>query len=540
MPQNHYVMRTPIFIALILLVPLLLSAQQADRTYTNPILPGYHPDPSICRSGDDYYLVNSSFEWFPGIPVYHSRDLVNWELIAYGINRPGQLPLDKGTGDSRGIFAVSIREHDGIFYLITTCVDCGGNFYLTAPDPSGPWSDPVWLDAPGIDPSLMWDSDGRCYYVGNGNLTGSQAWPSQQGAWLQELDLQEKKLTGPRTQLTHGHASNAVWAEGPHLYKIDGKYLLTIAEGGTGFNHAVTVHHSDSLRGPYIPDQTNPVMTHRHLGREYPVQCTGHADLVQTQNGDWWAVLLATRVEKGYTQLARETFLAPVTMENGTPVFNPGSGHLPVQAAVPDLPFTPAEPEPSKDEFDGDRLPLYWNMLRAPETEWFDLNGGQLLLTLRSARIDSLDNPSFLARRIEHHRFTATTSVSFKAADDSEMAGLVLYRNSKHHFQLMKGHDEILLIRTDGPEQEIVARVPWKKKDVLLSAEADGKDVRFYFGSTHCELQPIGEVQVLRILSDERAGGFNGPYTGMYAVSDTDKSHTAAFDWFEYRGKANE
>ena len=205
---------------------LFTTTAFSQTNFQNPILPGYHPDPSICRVGEDYYLVNSTFEWFPGMPIHHSKDLVNWELIGYGIHRPEQLALQKGLGDFMGVFAVTIRYHDGIFYLINTCVQCekGGNFYITATNPAGPWSDPVWLDAPGIDPSLMWDDDGKCYYVGHGNLKGKQDWPQQQGAWLQELDTDQGKLVGPRKQLTYGHANNAVWTEGPHLYKINGKY----------------------------------------------------------------------------------------------------------------------------------------------------------------------------------------------------------------------------------------------------------------------------------------------------------------------------
>ena len=314
--MNHFRKLKTTVAAFFLLLAFTLSAQ-IPETYKNPIISGFHPDPSICRVGDDYYMVNSSFEWFPGMPIHHSKDLVNWELIGYGIHRPEQLNLQEGLKDYMGIFAVTIRHHDGLFYLITTCVQCekGGNFYITAENPAGPWSDPVWLDAPGIDPSLMWDDDGKCYYVGHGNLKGKQEWPNQQGAWLQELDTQQKKLVGPRKQLTHGHANNAVWTEAPHLYKINGKYLLMVAEGGTEYNHSVTVHHSDSLWGPYISDQINPVLSHRQLGKNYSIYAVGHADLVQTQKGDWWAVALGKRNYAGITVLARETFLTPVQFE---------------------------------------------------------------------------------------------------------------------------------------------------------------------------------------------------------------------------------
>ena len=205
---------------------ILAKAQNSPVNFQNPILPGFSPDPSICRVGDDYYLATSSFVWYPGIPVYHSKDLVNWKLIGHGISRPSQLDFSR-MKDKNGIWAVTIRHHNGLFYLITTCNDCGGNFYITAKNPAGPWSDPVWLkDAPGIDPSLFWDDDGKCYYTGNTwHFKGS--WPKQCAIWMQELDLNQKKLVGERKMLTYGHAANAPYTEAPHLYKIDGKYLLS-------------------------------------------------------------------------------------------------------------------------------------------------------------------------------------------------------------------------------------------------------------------------------------------------------------------------
>jgi len=356
---------------------LAFVANSQPDTFKNPILSGFHPDPSICRVGDDYYLVNSSFEWYPGLPVYHSNDLVNWELIGYGISRPDQVELPTGLGDSRGIYAPTIRYHDGLFYLITTCVNCNQNFYITAENPAGPWSDPVWLDSRGIDPSLFWDDDGRCYYTGHANITGINDWPMKNGVWMQELDLKQGKLVGKKVQLTHGHANNARWTEGPHLYKIDGKYMLMVAEGGTGFHHSVTVHHSDSIWGPYVPNHANPVMTHRNLGKDFPIHSVGHADIIQTQEGDWRAVMLAKRQEVGHTLLSRETFLTPVRFEMQenvlTPVFNPGKGKLLPEDKRPDLLWWPVKKEPAMDDFSGDKLSLVWNFLRTPYTKWYEL-----------------------------------------------------------------------------------------------------------------------------------------------------------------------
>lgn len=518
----------------------ILKAQQAPETFQNPILSGYHPDPSIIRVGEDYYLVNSSFEWFPGMPIHHSKDLVNWKLIGYGLERADQIVLQEGLGDYMGIFAVTIRHHEGTFYLITTCVQCeeGGNFYVTATNPAGPWSDPIWLDSPGIDPSLMWDDDGKAYYVGHGNLKGKEEWPQQQGVWLQEFDAEQGKLVGPRKQLTHGHANNAVWAEGPHLYKIDGKYMLMLAEGGTGFHHATTVHHSDSVWGPYVADHVNPVLTHRHLGKDYPFHSIGHTDLVETQHGEWWAVMLGKRFVDGYTLLARETFLTPVVFEAQTPVFNPGVGIVEKEHIRPSLPWSPFPAKPIRDEFEDENLDLEWNFLRTPLEKWFDLNKGILTINLREEVLDSLVNPSLIARRIEHHNFKASTHLDFTTKEENEKAGLIIYRRSQNHYQFLKENDQVVLIKTLQGEKTEIARAPYEYDSIILEVNAEGRAVTFSFGYSEADMKQLGEVQDMNVISFELSDGFNGPYVGMYATSSGEKSENKAnFKWFEYTGQ---
>lgn len=521
-------------------VSALAHAGDPPDTFHNPILPGYHPDPSIVRVGEDYYMVNSTFEWFPGMRIHHSRDLVNWELVGYGLHRPDQVNLQEGLGDYMGVFAVTIRHHDGLFYLITTCVQCekGGNFYVTAEDPAGPWSDPLWLDSPGIDPSLMWDDDGKAYYVGHGNLEETQDWPDQQGAWLQELDTAKGELVGKRVQLTYGHANNAVWTEGPHLYKVEGNYLLMVAEGGTGFNHAVTVHHADSVFGPYVADMVNPVLTHRHLGEDYPIHSIGHADLVQTQEGDWWAVMLGKRDVDGFTLLARETFLAPVRFEGRRPVFNPGVGKVLAEQPRPDLPWTPFAPRPARDNFEGTELDLEWNMLRTPHSQWYALEEGRLVLELRPETLNDLANPSLLARRIVDHRFEASLELDFRSGEPNEMAGMILYRRSECHYQFLRQGDELVIVRTEPRSVTEVARTAYSAESVILKAEADGLDLRFSYGESEDAMKPLGEVQSMSVLSFEVAEGFTGPYVGMYATGNGESSDKkASFGWFEYRGE---
>ncbi|HEY4786067.1 MAG TPA: family 43 glycosylhydrolase, partial [Bacteroidales bacterium] len=400
--------------AFILIVCYYVNGQEIPTNFQNPIISGFAPDPSICRVNNDYYLVTSSFTWFPGIPIYHSKDLINWELIGHGISRPEQINLN-GIEDKYGIWAATIRYHEGLFYIITTCKNCGENFYITAENPSGEWSNPIWLkNAKGIDPSLFWDDDGKCYYTGN-YWDFKKSWSGQCAIWGQELDLNQQKLIGEMKILSYGHANNAGYTEAPHLYKIDNRYLLITAEGGTNENHAVTSHHSSKILGNYVSDIVNPVITHRHLGRDYPIQSIGHADLVQTQNGDWWAVVLGKRLIEGETPLSRETFLCKVNIENGTPIFNPGFGKVLSEQERPDLPWSPISKEPYKDEFNTDKLALKWHTIRTPLSDFYSFKNGELILKLQSQVIDSLSHSSILIQPTKHQKFSATLKLSFNA-----------------------------------------------------------------------------------------------------------------------------
>ncbi|MEJ2354837.1 MAG: glycoside hydrolase family 43 protein, partial [candidate division WOR-3 bacterium] len=310
--------RISISLLIISFLSLLFLTQcsvEYNKTYTNPVIPGGFPDPSICRVGNDYYTVHSSFEYFPGVPVFHSKDLVHWKLIGYCLTSESQLPLEN-MRYSGGIYAPTIRYHDGIFYMITTNVDGGGNFYVTAKDAAGPWSEPVWLDKEGIDPSLLFDDDGKVYYtrhVGGGDGYIGQTL----------LNIKEGKLEGNLKKIWGG--TGGIWAEGPHLYKIDGKYYLMISEGGTSYGHMITIARSGSPWGPFEPNPDNPILTHKDL-EESPFRALGHGDLVETQDG-WWIVFLGIRPQGGhYNHLGREMFLAPVQWnEEGWPVVNGGN-----------------------------------------------------------------------------------------------------------------------------------------------------------------------------------------------------------------------
>lgn len=515
--------------------PYLIEAQEGNGKFQNPILPGYHPDPSICRVGDDYYLVNSTFIWYPGIPIYHSKDLVNWELIGHGINREEQVDF-KGLADREGIYAVTIRYQKGVFYLITTCVGCNGNFYMTAKNPAGPWSKPIWLkDAPGIDPSLMWDDDGKCYYTGH-TWIEEQKWPTQCGIWLQELDLKQQKLVGQRKILTYGHANNASYTEGPHLYKINGKYMLLVSEGGTGLYHSLSVHHSDSLWGPYVANMINPVLSHRQFGENAPIQAVGHGDFVETQNGEWWAVTLGKRVIDGKTTLARETFLSKVNFEGKTPIFNEGQGKVLNEQQRPNLPWTTYEQAPAKDEFDDKELNMKWCFIRVPKKKFYEIKENELNISLLPEIVDSLVNTSLIIQRIEHHKFLASTKLSFTTSKKNEQAGLIIYRTNENHYQLMKEKSELVLIKSFKGIKEELARIPYGKTEVYLQVEGNNLDVNFSYGESINNMKKIGDTQSLIVIADGNGNQFNGAGIGMYATSNGIKSSAKAnFDWFEYK-----
>lgn len=523
------------------------------RLFRNPILPGFYPDPSICRVGEDYYLINSTFEYFPGLPVHHSRDLVHWRQIGHVLDRPSQLPLD-GVRPSGGLYAPTIRYHEGTFYVINTLVDgrgARGNFIVTATDPAGPWSEPHWLgeDAPGIDPSLLFEGRGddtRAWYVGNRHAFEGH-YRGHCEIWLQELDLDAMQLVGPKHVLWDGALKGAVYAEGPHLYKVGGTYYLMIAEGGTGHDHAVTIARSATITGPYEANPRNPILTHRHLGLDYPIVGTGHADLVETQNGEWWLVCLAMRPYGGYFyNLGRETFLVPVTWEDGWPIVSPGVGHVACAHPVPDLPEHRWPTRPACDNFERETLDFVWNFLRTPRETFYSLteHPGYLRLKLRPQTLAEWANPSFVGRRQQHANFMAQTAMAFTPASPDEEAGLVLLQNSDFHFRFVVTQVEtprrvvstvVRLIKREKGEETPLASVPVSSERVYLKVEAYGQAYSFFVAEAPGMWRRVAGDVDGRILSTPVAGGFVGAYIGMYASANGHASDNAAdFDWFEY------
>jgi xylan 1,4-beta-xylosidase len=499
--------------------------------FSNPILPGSHPDPSVCRAGPDHYLVTSTFEYFPGLPVFHSRDLVHWRQIGHVLDRPSQLPL-QGVPASGGLYAPTIRHHDGVFYVVCTLVHGTretGNFVVTATDPAGAWSEPHWLpDADGFDPSLFFDDDGRAWWTATREIRDGRT-----EVYLREFDRETLSLAGEEHVLFRGAMAESRWLEAPHLYKVDGRYVLLCAEGGTDFEHSAVVAFSDDVTGPYRGSPLNPVLTHRHLGRSHPIAATGHADLVCTRHGEWYAVLLATRPYGGYYyNLGRETFLVPVSWEDGGPVFSPGTGRVEDSYPVPDLPPHPW-PEVAGD-FSSPVLDPAWMFLRTPEADFWSLTErpGHLRLRVRPESLTDLVNPSLVVRRQQHQSFHASCELDFTPAGPAEAAGMVLLQNNDHHVRLLLGTGrEVTLVRRAGGQDEVLARTHVGEGVVRLGVEARGQEHQALVDG-----RPLGAPFDGRFLSTPVAGGFTGVHIGLYATSNGEPSDSwADFASFTYR-----
>lgn len=531
------------------------NSKLETAVYHNPIIPGFNPDPSICRVGKDYYLVTSTFEFFPGLPIYHSRDLTNWKMAGHVLSRPEQLNLD-GLGDSKGIFAPSIRYHDGTFYVVCTVVRGKGNFVVTAKDPAGPWSEPQWIGIPGIDPQLFFDDDDKVYYIGPDTKPDNQIWPQHWNIWLQEIDPETWQLTGERkTILTPQEYLDAgvqqAWLnnyEGPHLYKIKDTYYALVSHGGTGWNHAVSMWKSSKPFGPFEANPANPIVTHRDLPRETTfINSTGHADIIQTQNGEWWMVLLGKRQFKGSKEIiGRETFLVPMSWEGDFPVVNPGphQGRVEIQYRSPDLPFHPWPEMGPRDNFDDSELSLEWNMLRTPRSTWWDLTSrpGFLQLHLRPETLAELANPSALLKRQKHLDFEASTRMVFRPEAEGEAAGMTLYRCSTGFFNFLytlhDGKTSLVVTsrsKKDGAAvDQVLAIVPVNSEELFLKITGNNIDYDFSY-SLDGKTWQIAMDNVWGGTLDQY--GFTGTHVGVYATGSGNTNHTrtAAFDWFEYQ-----
>ena len=535
--------------------------------FHNPIIPGFYPDPSICRVEEDYYLVCSSFELCPGIPLFHSRDLQHWEQLCYVMTPENGFHVEKNCGNG-GVMAPTIRYHDGVFYVINCNFSDRGNFVVTAENPAGPWSEPHWLtDVPGIDASIFFDGDGQCYIMGT-----ADNWPDgkgglRQGIWAARYDIQNFRMDGEPVPLWGGAMAGAASPEAPHIYHIGDWYYLLIAEGGTEYFHSVTVARSRGVFGPYEGYAGNPVLTMRHLGRKAAIQNAGHADLVELPDGSWYAVFLASRLIGGVSKnLGRETFLVPVRWEEDWPLFTPDTGKVEWEYAAPEsLPWEICPGKPVRDCFDSENLNLCWSFWGRPyEKFWETGKEGLSLRCLPQALADPLQPMSmehthseenfvaFVARRRlqPHCRFACR--MRFDPAE-GESAGIAVVQAMNHqvHLQLTQESGEkklqLLLFTADYDlppylpgfrsvtNRAVLAESPCEAQGLILEMELNENDYIFRFGPDEEHLTELGRADGARV-NPEKVGCMVGEMLGMF-VSGNGKpgSHRAAFDWAEYQ-----
>jgi xylan 1,4-beta-xylosidase len=512
-----------------------------QRSYQNPILPGFYPDPSVCRVGDDFYLVTSSFEYFPGIPIFHSRDLVHYRQIGHVLTRRSQLSLTNA-GSSRGLFAPTIRHHRGRFYVVCTHVDAGDNFLVTAQRPEGPWSEPIFIDV-GFDPSLFFDGD-AVYYTRNAKSSD----PDRPVILQAPIDLKTGKLERKPKQIFAG--TGGIWPEGSHLYRYGDWYYLVVAEGGTSYDHSVVVARSRKATGPFESCPRNPVLTHRHRKRD-PFQAIGHADLVDTQKRQTYAVVLGIRPKNGrFHHLGRETFLVPVAWSaDGWPEFG-DHGRVLGTGVAPDLPAHPFPKPRVRDDFVAPELDPRYVFVRNPAPRSYSLRARPSTLRLYGLAGSMADilPKAFIGRRQTDFNCRCRTRLEFEPVAMSDEAGLVVRNSEDHHYRLVvvrssltdpSAREAQLWAVVAGRERR-VGRSPLGRGALILEISATESTYVFRAG-TAGRVAEVGRLPTKALSSEAatQAGKgmcFTGVVFGMYAGGRGHRVGSPAdFDWFEYR-----
>lgn len=514
---------------------------QGESSFYSPILAGWYSDPAICTNGEgDYFLATSTFVYYPGVPSFHSTDLVNWKQIGNILSRPSQLTNMVGQHASGGIFApaLSYNPHNKTYYMVTTNVGAG-NFFVKTKDPFGSWSDPIMLpEVRGIDPSFFFDEDGKAYIINNDDAPNDQPeYPGHRTIRIQEFDVEHDCTVGPRTILVNKGVrpeEKPIWIEGPHMYKINGKYFLMSAEGGTSDWHSEVILRSDSPMGPFKAWDKNPILTQRHLNpkRPNPITCAGHADLIQAKEGDWWAVFLACRPINGeFENLGRETFMMPVKWsEDGFPYMTQGEDLVPMILERKGVKRDDEEPNSGNfeknDDFNDELLGLEWMTLRGPAADLYSLKDTPGYLALKCAPVTAAekDIPAFVCRRMQHHKFTCSTLMRFDAMKPENKAGLLLFKDEKHHYFLAVGNEEgnkqISLLQISEEGSRSIAQAPLKNdlKEIGLKVVSRGTVYDFYFATEADEWTLLCKDVDAKFLSTAVAGGFTGTVVGPYAT----------------------
>lgn len=523
----------------------------------NPILRGFNPDPNILRVGDDYYIVTSTFEWFPGYQIHHSKDLIHWELMSRPLDRVSQLDM-AGVPDSCGVWAPCLTYNDGVFYLLYTNVRSFQgqwkdmpNYLVTATDICGPWSEPIYLNSSGFDASFFHDDDGKTWLTNmimdhrDGKFFG--------GIVLQEYDKTQQKLVGEIHYIFPGTEHGRT--EGPHIYKRNGYYYLLLAEGGTSYDHCMTMCRSRNITGPYEVDPENPFISAKYNPALY-LQKTGHGDIVETQNGDWYAVFLASRplTERGRCILGRESAIEKIVWsEDGWPRLAHGGREPRKEVEAPGLPEHPFPAQPERLDFNTSEIDINFQAPRIPMTaDWVNQTDrpGYMRIYGRES-LSSTFHQSQVSRRVQAHHTTTSTVVEFEPVSFQQLAGLVAYYNTTHFYYLsIYGNDDgtrkyLGIIANDkhnmtGPSHQVdVTGV----ERVYLKVDFNKAELQFYYAVEEGNWQKIGPVLDGSILSDdyvEHTDGryhacFTGAFVGMCCQDLSGRGLHADFDWFEYK-----
>ena len=523
---------------------------ESDEFY-NPILQGCYPDPAITRKGDDYFLVNSSFAMFPGVPIFHSKDLVNWKQIGHVLDRTSQLKVHD-TGISAGVYAPAIKynPYNDTFYMITTqFAGDFGNIVVKTKDPFKGWSDPYKLKFNGIDPSLFFDEDGKAYVVHNDAPDrGKALYEGHRVIKIWDYDLEnDQVIEGTDKIIVDGGVDitkKPIWIEMPHIYKRYGKYYLMCAEGGTGDWHSEVIFVSDNPRGPYKPAPSNPILTQRHFpaDRENKVDWAGHADLVEGPDGKMYGVFLAIRPnEKDRVNIGRETFILPVDWSGEFPVFENGLVPLEPKLKVPDGVENKTQQEgyfPNgnftiTENFKTQNLDYRWIGLRGPREEFISFTKDGLQIKPFAVNIKEVKPTSTLFHRQQHNHFSFETTLNYTPASEKDLAGIVALQNehSNYVFGITKKGDAYYLLlernerqgRSRQVSSTIIASTPIDVKNpVRLKVQGRGDDYEFSYSTNGTEFLNLGGTVSGDILSTNVAGGFTGCLLGLYATSAND------------------
>ena len=553
-----------------ILILILTNIYGREGYFINPIISGAHPDPSICRVGNDYYIVNSSFEYFPGLPIHHSKDLVNWELIGYGLHREDQCNGEMNLVDVQsdgGIHAPTIRYHKGTFYIITTNVYNSGdgspglmrNFIITAKNPSGPWSKPHIIEgAPGIDPDIFFDDNGKVYFTGT-HSPGDMNSNGIGEIWIQELDIKKWKLVGKRHTVWDGIFGCCT--EGPHIYKEHGLYYLLVAEGGTGKNHAVMIAASENILGPYEENQRNPILTTRHLSNNYFVNSTGHADMIELEDGRWYMVSLGKRNDlDGDANMGRETYLMPMQWESTIvkweqvsedrweplrylfPVVAPLTGK--VERFTP-LPFTDRPQYINNtviDDFLNENLDLRWTFIRVPEEKTYSLleNPGFLRLYSKPGKIEDRKRFGLVGFRQKESDFEFEVKMNFLPNKDKVESGVIHYQKEWNYLTntVIKKRKKYYLeqkLKEKGKEVVTLKKTILKGYDGNIILKVKSKKDRydfFYSLNDGSSFDYFTSIEAIKVLDRNYTGALLGLFTTSNGVLSQDY---ADYDWVRYK-----